>query len=83
MIPNAGYMQVWLQRLTLKINEQEEYVEKLCQVVNNNQLDIWEIGWAHEKVKRIFNDNPIINREVIENMTEIPAPDEIKTLWTY
>ena len=82
-IPNAGYMLVWLQRITLKINEQEEYDEKICQMVNNEHLSLWETNWAHERIKRIFNDNPIIDKEEIESMTEIPDPTEIKTVWSY
>lgn len=82
-IPNAGYMQVWLQRLTIKLNEQEEYDERICKLINHNDLDIWEINWAHNKIKQIFKDNSIIDRTIIDNMTEIPTPDEIKTIWSY
>ena len=82
-IPNAGYMQVWLQRLTIKLNEQEEYDEKICKLINNEELELWEIGWAHNKIKKIFKDNPVVDRIIIDDMTETPTPDEIKTFWSY
>ncbi|MBO5854884.1 MAG: RNA-directed DNA polymerase [Bacteroidales bacterium] len=82
-IPNAGYMQVWLQRLTIKLNAQEEYDEKICKLINNEDFELWEISWAHDKIKKIFKENPIIDRIIIDNLTETPTPDEIKTFWSY
>jgi len=76
-IPNVGHLQIWLQRLTLKIYENENYDEKLCRKVINDDIVIWNIDWLNNNIKNIFYKNSIIDRDYIEKMEPIIKPSEV------
>jgi hypothetical protein len=82
-IPNVGHLQVWLQRLTLKTDEQREYEENLCKKVIDDNIQIWNNSWVEQKIKDIFANNSIIDRHKIENMPQIIEPKEIKIFYNY
>ncbi len=82
-IPNIGYLQIWLQRLTLKINGKEEYDEPLCKIVIDEDTELWNLEWLPTKIQQLFKDNPIVDKMAIDEMEEIPTPSEIQTLWVY
>jgi len=77
-IPNVGHLQVWLQRLTLKIDEAKEYEEKLCKKVINDNEQIWNISWLNNQIQQIFTNNSIIDKQKIEDMPQIIEPKETK-----
>jgi len=79
-IPNVGHLQIWLQRLTLKIDEQKDYEEKLCKKVIDDNEKIWNIDWLPQTIKDIFTNTntSIIDKQKIEDMPQIIKPEEIK-----
>lgn len=81
-IPNIGHLQIWLQRLTLKINEKMEYDELLCKKVADENVQIWNISWLSQQIQNIFFENSIVDKQKIEDMTQTIEPKEIK-LFTY
>lgn len=82
-IPNVGHLQIWLQRLTLKIDPEKEYEERLCKKVVDNDAQIWNIGWVSAKIKNDFVNHSIVDEKKIEDMPEIIEPNEIKTFNNY
>ena len=53
-IPNIGYMEIWLQRITLSFKE-DGYTEKLCKLVNNEEIDkLWNFP---ENIRNIILKN--------------------------
>lgn len=78
-IPNVGHLQVWLQRLTIKTDREDNYSEILCQKVTNNDLKIWNIDWLSKvSTKKIMNDISIIDNEQIDELEQVIEPSEIK-----
>jgi hypothetical protein len=72
-------LQIWLQRLTLKIDESKDYDEKLCKKVINDDTAIWNIDWLNNnKIKDIFSQQSIIDRSYIQNMEQIIKPEEFQ-----
>lgn len=73
-IPNAGYMQVWIQRMTLKLDDSAEYDEKLCKLVTGeDNASIWNSKWVkNKKISKMLENNNVINKEIIANMPEVP-----------
>ena len=72
-IPNVGYMDIWLQRMTLKLDfVVPELTEKMCELVSGGKVNIWNNEWLKKDVVDIFNKNSIIDRDIIKEMpTEI------------
>jgi hypothetical protein len=77
-IPNVGHLQIWLQRLTIKIDQSKEYTEKLCQKVLDNRIQIWNIDWLNDKIKKIVTNTQIIDTGCIYNMDFIMTPEEVQ-----
>jgi hypothetical protein len=76
-IPNIGYMEIWLQRITLSFKE-DGYTEKLCKLVNNEEIDkLWNFP---ENIKNIILkdklENLIIDRKELEKIKKKKIIDE-------
>jgi hypothetical protein len=77
-IPNTGHIKIWLQRLTIKLDRQRYYSEKLCEKVNNAALQIWNSDWIENNLKTIIETTPIIDETVIADIDVVIASEEIE-----
>jgi hypothetical protein len=77
-IPNTGHIKIWLQRLTIKLDRQKQYSEKLCEKVNNPGLQIWNSDWVENNLKTIIESTPIIDENVIADIDVVIASEEIE-----
>lgn len=62
-IPNIGFIEIWLQRLSLVTNMSKNFSDPLCQKVNTN-INIWNSSW----MKKPLSENSIIDHKYIKNM---------------
>jgi RNA-directed DNA polymerase len=62
-LPNTNYLNVWLQRLTLKIDPSISYSGKLCEKVTDKNIAIWNSDWLNAKFKKIVEETEIIIEE--------------------
>lgn len=74
-LPNTSYLNVWLQRLTLKIDSTITYSGKLCEKVNDKSSLIWNSDWLNPKFKKIIDDAEIVKTDIVEK-TEIKFSKE-------
>ena len=45
-IPNTWHLEIWLQRITLKLDsEYNSYGSEICKKVNNNDIELWNSKW--------------------------------------
>jgi hypothetical protein len=77
-IPNTGYLQIWLQRVTLKLEDTYSYGEPLCNKVINDQVIIWNSEWLNSGLKDLINTEKIVDQKVIEGLPAIIAPKEVE-----
>lgn len=84
-LPNVGYLEIWLQRLTIKENRNKEFSEPLCQYAANANESIWNIDWLKEDIKNIFQnpDNSCINEDEINRLTEYIEYHEVENFSRY
>lgn len=59
-LPNTNYLNIWLQRLTLKIDYTISYSGKLCEKVIDRKVTIWNSDWLNSKYKKIVEETEII-----------------------
>ncbi len=84
---NTGFMELWLQRITIKISENHEYEELLCKHIakniakNKDNLElkpIWNLDWlSNTELKKAINHFPIIDKQKMAEMSDIIASEEI------
>ena len=78
-IPNVGHLQIWLQRLTIKIDRNKNYTETLCKKVVDDNTIIWNMSWlTNQSIKDDILNNPIIDEEKINEIEQIIEPNEIR-----
>jgi len=78
-IPNTGHMQIWLQRAIVKLPiTQEDFHEPLCNLVNNESINLWNNEWLHAKnIKILENRNNIIEQNIFDTLDAEIQDDEV------
>jgi len=77
-IPNTGHMQIWLQRATIKLSEVEQnYSEKICKVVNGEDISLWNNEWLYQNIIDVIDNNPIVQEDIIEEIDSTINYDEV------
>jgi len=79
-IPNTGLLDIWLQRISYKIDPSIQYKEPLTFLISNTPYPgniIWKSSWISQKMQDIVVDTPIIDSEVINAMPEVIAVAEV------
>ncbi len=82
-IPNTGIMQLWLQRISIKLDEKFIYTEKLCNKVTNPNIIIWNSDWLDDNLKNYINSFNLINEKKLEKMGVIIENDEVELFDKY
>ncbi|MDX3913861.1 MAG: RNA-directed DNA polymerase [Pseudosphingobacterium sp.] len=81
-IPNTGHIKIWLQRVTIKLDRQRQYTEKLCEKVNNTALQVWNSDWLENNLKTIIETTPVIDEAVIADIDVVIAKEEVELFKT-
>lgn len=71
-LPNIGFIEIWLQRLSLVGNEKRSYSDSLCKKIYHNN-NIWNSKW----LKDPFPEDSIIDRKYIKKMKLTIPQNEI------
>jgi hypothetical protein len=82
-LPNTNYLDVWLQRLTLKIDVDIIYTGKLCEKVIDNSASVWNSDWLNPKIKKLIENAPIIDSGKINDLQISFSKAEINQLGEY
>jgi len=77
-LPNIGYLEIWIQRVALKINKQMIFEEPICKKLNDESSSLWNSDWLGDsKVKKIINNEPIVDEKIIEEIGEVIEEGEV------
>ena len=78
-LPNTGYLQIWLQRILLPCKIRLGYTERLCQVVEDPFVDVWEQGWLDKdkELKSTMAVANIVDYKQIGNLQPTMSNDEV------
>ncbi len=87
-IPNTGHLQIWLQRIVLKIDRHREFEETLCKKLNDSNISIWQSDWLNNNLRTMIDDESIIDEQIIGEIDEVIEIEEVqlfdsKTNYTY
>lgn len=85
-IPNIGFLEIWLQRLTLRIFPDESYNELLCKLVSNQTTidKIWNFSWIKdEDFREVLLSVKIIDLTIIKQISPIIESKEVNLFDVY
>lgn len=78
-IPNTGYLDIWLQRITLPLGLDFRFEEPLCKIASKEKEDsLWENGWVNADELREIMANSILNEKVLKEVEPIIPPEEVE-----
>lgn len=76
-IPNTGHLELWLQRVSIKLNPHHSYDEFLCKLVSGEETNsIWGLEGIDNKLQDIIKDAKIIDQAIIDDLPDIIQADE-------
>lgn len=87
-IPNTGHMQIWLQRAIRQFQENfttslYDFKEPICNLVDGEEIKLWNNIWLKDEAIKIFDDNSIIDTDIIDNLPFIIKWDEVALFNNY
>ena len=74
-MPNTDYINIWLQRLTIKLDRNRVYNTHLCQKIYNNSTELFDTTWISSRKIKV-DEKLIIDEEEIEKLPEIISIEE-------
>jgi RNA-directed DNA polymerase len=83
IIPNTGYMEIWLQRATINYKDDLEFKEPLCNIVKGEDKTIWNNDWLSCKsLKDLISGKMIIDIDLISKLKPVISPKEVELFAT-
>jgi len=88
-VPYNGYLEVWLQRVTLPKEVGIDFVseEAICQIVNGGNPLLWENKWISSNDLKAALDVSKIVTAPVEDINEVVQPEEVELFkqnaWAY
>lgn len=77
-IPNTGYLDIWLQRMAIKLGAEITFKEKLCEKVENDKTVIWNSEWLDDKLKNIIDTYSIIDSNEVDKLDHVINRSEVE-----
>lgn len=82
-LPNVGYLELWLQRLTIKEDRKKEFSEDLCKYAAGGKASIWDFSWLKTELKDIFTSVSFVDEEAISQLPEAIEHKEFESFNNY
>ena len=80
-LPNVGMIQIWLQRLTYKLDISSlwcPYEEKMCQLVMGpGAVKLWNFEWLKDSLYNDFPYDTLVDQTQLNSMTPEIMPEEV------
>lgn len=77
-LPNIGYLQIWMQRMTFDMTTPMGYTEPLCKIVESKQnVEIWNNKWLKDEYTADFPLYSMCSDWIRDKFTPIIDIDEV------
>jgi hypothetical protein len=78
-LPNAGHMEVWLQRISHPHKVHLSFNEPLCELVRGEKVTLWNNDWISSRgLKALIDPKKIVNRAKLRALKPVVRPAEIR-----
>lgn len=80
-LPNTGYLEIWIQRIAFKIDEEILFEEPICKTLSSEHTigSLWNSAWIGDnKLRKIIDGQTIVDEKVIEAMDEVIDEEEVR-----
>jgi RNA-directed DNA polymerase len=78
-LPNAGHMEVWLQRISFPYRSGIPFKERICQLVEGQKVQIWNNDWlSSKKMLSALEPKNIVDESKLKSLKPVVKPAEIR-----
>ena len=78
-VPNTGYLDIWLQRISLNFGSEIPFEEPLCKLVRREDVALWNNKWLSSKdLRNAIDPSRIVDQEKLDKTPPIVPPEEVK-----
>jgi len=83
-IPNTGYLDIWLQRISKDFAPDIDFHEPLCKIAQDKNVLIWSNDWitSHD-LKDTLDSMLIIDKKMFKEIPSVIPPNEIQIFKDY
>jgi len=79
VLPNIGYLEIWIQRIVLKAGREIKFEEPICRKLNDANVSLWNSDWLNSnRLKQLITNGSIVERKIIEEMDEVIEEEEVR-----
>ena len=83
-IPNTGFLDIWLQRISYQFDSTMNYDEPLCGLITNLDSQIWNSDWVSSKaLKEAIDADSIVLSDKLADMPSTILPKEVAVFRAY
>jgi hypothetical protein len=78
-VPNTGLLDIWLQRISYKVDPSIKFSEMLTLIASRDYMTnlIWKSSWLEAGLRDIIANTPIIEEKLMNEMTIKITPKEV------
>ena len=78
-IPNTEHLNIWMQRIALRIGDFRDFDGRLCKLAKNNKesIDIWNNSWLNQSLRDEIDISSIFDIEKKDSLPPFITPEEI------
>ena len=78
-IPNTGYMEIWIQRMTLPICKNISYKESICKLIESDgSIELWNNDWIESsQLKGVIKSKYIVDDDEIRLLEPVISKVEV------
>ncbi len=81
-VPNNGYMEIWLQRVTAGHKMSVAYDEALCRKVAGQSVAIWNSSWLeNEGLRKAVEETEIVDKGAVKKLSKVIPLAEVDQFW--
>ena len=78
-IPNTGYLEIWIQRISHRFSPDSEFDEGLCKLVQQKDVQIWDSQWISSKdLLKAVDPSRIVDRAALQRISPIVPTSEVE-----
>ncbi len=79
MLPQVDFLEIWLQRLRLKISNKDEKPSevRICQKAQGANVQLWNSEWLQDDLRKRIEECPIVNQQFVDDMDFVISQEEV------
>ncbi len=79
VLPNVGYLDLWLQRVGVKIDRRVLYDEPLCGLIAGKETTLWNSDWLIESVRNSLSNSILVDEKELTKIDEVMSLEETES----